>query len=209
MIDIKRKTPKQSRSKVVVDAILEATARILVNKGMKNLTTNHIAELAGVSIGSLYQYFANKESIVAELIESHKEKEFEKISKIMACLENNLTCQKSALIRKNNIRLVIKSFIDVHLTNLKLAQILQEQTQHISKFQTLKNTTSFLTSKLHSLLDKVDYTARKENFTRAYILASSLDALIQKTLIEQPQLFTKPEFIDELVNLSIGYLQPP
>lgn len=208
MIDIKRKIPKQSRSKVVVDSILEAATRILVDKGMRNLTTNHVAELAGVSIGSLYQYFANKESIVAELIEFHKEKEFSRVSKIMNHLEKFPTCQKGKQQRENNIRLVVKEFIDVHAENIELARILQIQTQHLSHFKTLKNTTSFLTDMLHSLLNKVDNIAREDNFTRAFILANSLDALIQKALIDQPKLFTKPEFVDELVNLSMGYLQP-
>src|SRR4051794_12631179 len=57
-----RKTPKQARSKELVDAIFEATARILPKVGSYGVTTKKIAEIAGVSIGSLYQYFPNKEA---------------------------------------------------------------------------------------------------------------------------------------------------
>ena len=63
-----RKTPVQGRSKATCDAVLEAAARILVEEGRSALTTNRIAERAGVSVGSLYQYFPGKEAIVAELI---------------------------------------------------------------------------------------------------------------------------------------------
>lgn len=63
-----RKRPHQQRSAATVDAILEAAARILERKGLDALTTNAVAELAGVSIGSLYQYFSGKAAILAELI---------------------------------------------------------------------------------------------------------------------------------------------
>ena len=207
MIDIKIKNPTQSRSKAVIDAILEASTRILISKGMEKLTTNHIAEVAGVSIGSLYQYFANKESIVVKLIESHKEKEFERITNIMTQLEQNPTCQISKCRRKNNIRLVIKEYIDIHTENLELMRILHIQEQNLAPFHSFSNATLFLTKLLHSLLDKVDNILDKNNLTRAYVLASSFDSIIQKTIIDQPQLFIRPEFTDELVNLSMGYLQ--
>ncbi len=62
-----RKAPKQARAKATVDAILEAAARILVERGYADATTNAVAERAGVSIGSLYEYFPGKEAVFAEL----------------------------------------------------------------------------------------------------------------------------------------------
>lgn len=64
-----RKSPVQKRSKITVDVILEAAARVLAKEGAEALTTNRIAEVAGVSVGSVYQYFPNKESIVAALVD--------------------------------------------------------------------------------------------------------------------------------------------
>lgn len=64
-----RKEPKQKRSKILVDAVAEAATRILPKVGVSGATTNRIAEMAGVSIGSLYQYFPTKESILARAIE--------------------------------------------------------------------------------------------------------------------------------------------
>ncbi|MCY3811062.1 MAG: TetR/AcrR family transcriptional regulator [Gammaproteobacteria bacterium] len=62
-----RKRPKQSRAKATVTAILDAAARILTESGYAAASTNRIAERAGVSIGSLYEYFPGKEAIFAEL----------------------------------------------------------------------------------------------------------------------------------------------
>src|SRR5689334_20025487 len=66
-----RKAPHQERSRATVDAILAATARILVKDGYDRASTNKIAAAAGVSVGSLYQYFPSKEALVAALIEKH------------------------------------------------------------------------------------------------------------------------------------------
>ena len=62
-----RKKPKQKRSKLMVDNILEASIRVLKHHPYQQFTTNRVAEAAGISIGSLYQYFPNKQSILLEL----------------------------------------------------------------------------------------------------------------------------------------------
>lgn len=69
---IPRKKPTQARSLATWNAVLEAAAHILRAEGPKGLTTNHVAERAGVSIGSLYQYFPSKEAILAELVREMK-----------------------------------------------------------------------------------------------------------------------------------------
>lgn len=63
-----RKRPRQARATATVEAILEAAAHILERKGLAALNTNHIAERAGVSVGSLYQYFPTKQAILTEII---------------------------------------------------------------------------------------------------------------------------------------------
>ncbi len=63
-----RKTARQARSAATTDVIVEAAARILETSGHAGFTTNAIAERAGVSVGSLYQYFPNKDAITRALI---------------------------------------------------------------------------------------------------------------------------------------------
>ncbi|VAW49468.1 Transcriptional regulator, AcrR family [hydrothermal vent metagenome] len=207
MMEIQRKTPTQPRSKAAVQAILEATTHLLLAKGAKRLTTNHIAELAGVSIGSLYQYFTNKEAIVAKLTELYVEEEVTRVSILMTRIRKSSTCKQSIFMRERNIRLVMQEFIDIHTENLELAQILHTQIDNQACRQALRNTTTFLTKLVQDMLDHVDGITRKGNNTRAYIISNSIDLLIQTTLIEQPELFTKPEFLDELVNLCMSYLK--
>ncbi len=67
MSEKSRRKPRQSRAEGTVDAILEAAFQLLEAEGVDGLTTNHVAARAGVSIGTLYQYFANKQDILAAL----------------------------------------------------------------------------------------------------------------------------------------------
>jgi AcrR family transcriptional regulator len=63
-----RKPARQQRSQATIEAILEAAARILAKDSLAGLNTNRVAEVAGISIGSLYQYFPNKEALIAALL---------------------------------------------------------------------------------------------------------------------------------------------
>ena len=64
-----RKRPGQQRSQQMVDILLEASGRVIARQGLASLTTNRVAAEAGVSIGSLYQYFANKQELLEGLLE--------------------------------------------------------------------------------------------------------------------------------------------
>jgi AcrR family transcriptional regulator len=69
-----KKWPRQARSRATFDAILEACARLLAEQPLASITTNHIAARAGVSVGSLYEFFPNRESILAVLAQQRLER---------------------------------------------------------------------------------------------------------------------------------------
>src|SRR5215470_13752970 len=66
-----RKTPVQTRAAVTVEAISEATIQVLLKEGVNRLTTTRVAERAGVSVGTLYQYYPNKESLLFAVLSDH------------------------------------------------------------------------------------------------------------------------------------------
>src|SRR5689334_22267478 len=68
-----RKTPQQERSLAMVATLLEAATRVFVKEGYAKATTNRIATAAGVSVGSLYQYFPSKDAIAVELLRRYRE----------------------------------------------------------------------------------------------------------------------------------------
>jgi len=102
-----RKTPRQARSSAMVEAILEAAARVLAREGLARATTNRIAEVAGVSIGSLYQYFPNKMAIVQALQQAH--------GQAMVDLVRELAPAASRLSLEQAVRLMTDSILDGHL----------------------------------------------------------------------------------------------
>jgi AcrR family transcriptional regulator len=67
-----RKTPVQARATVTVEAISEATIQVLLSQGVKRLTTTRVADRAGVSVGTRYQYFPNKKSLLFAADEADK-----------------------------------------------------------------------------------------------------------------------------------------
>lgn len=82
-----RKIPRQNRSLAVVDAILESAARILERGGLADLNTNLVAERAGVSVGSVYQYFPSKEAIVAEILRRKRSEMLRRMREVSSSME--------------------------------------------------------------------------------------------------------------------------
>lgn len=111
-----RKSPKQARSKNIVDAVMVASARIFANLGYEKTTTNHIAEKAGISIGSLYQYFPNKDSIFAKIIERT-------LSEHRSLIIDELKQRKTESLSQV-IDAMISLLVDVFLDKKKFLQIL-------------------------------------------------------------------------------------
>lgn len=103
-----RKEPVQARARATVDAILQAAAHILVRDGHDALTTNRVAERAGVSIGSLYQYFPNKEALVAALSKKH-------LDDIEATIEAALAASGRGLAFPDLVRSLIEANIAAHM----------------------------------------------------------------------------------------------
>lgn len=93
-----RKRPRQRRSEATVDAILEAAARILESDGLDALTTNAVADRAGVSVGSLYQYFPGKTALLAELIRRERGALVRRIAATAAKPASNLEADVAAFI---------------------------------------------------------------------------------------------------------------
>jgi AcrR family transcriptional regulator len=117
-----RRQPKQRRACQTVDAILEAVIRILKREGVDALTTNRIAEVAGVSIGSVYQYFPDKRAILVALHQRH----IEEIDRMV----------KSTLVRHAEssldelMRAMIGAMIDAHTTDPKLYEVMLTEVPH-------------------------------------------------------------------------------
>ena len=120
-----RKAAIQARSRATVDALVEATARILVRDGFDKASTNRIAEVAGVSVGSLYQYFPGKEALVAAVMERHQQE-------IMQEVQGRLP-ELFALPVEQAMRELVAVAVKAHRVDPALHRVLAEQIPQAGK----------------------------------------------------------------------------
>jgi AcrR family transcriptional regulator len=117
-----RRKPEQRRARNTVDAILDAVVRILKREGVAAVTTNRIADVAGVSIGSLYQYFPDKRGIFAALHRRH----VEEIDRVLhTALIENAARPLAALVRA-----LVDAMVEAHTADLELYGLLYSEIPH-------------------------------------------------------------------------------
>jgi AcrR family transcriptional regulator len=182
----------------MVDLLLSAAARVLVKHGYDGATTNRIAEVAGVSVGSLYQYFPNKEAIVAALIERHDGEMWSTFVRLNA--ENrDLTMAASTPI-------VIDALFSAHLVEPTLHRVLHEQVPRVGKLSRLRETNrkaaELVADMLRRRRDQVDVL---DVDVAAFVIVEAVEALIHHS-IEVPGI--DPVAVKrEAVTLVLRYLR--
>jgi AcrR family transcriptional regulator len=111
-----RKTPRQARSQATIDAIIEAAAQLIGHEGLDGFNTNAVADRAGVSIGSLYQYFPNKDAIMAALIRRTQAERAQALAAVLAQPHKGITDLVRAIVqavtRQNRENALLAAAID-------------------------------------------------------------------------------------------------
>ena len=96
----RRRKPSQDRSVELVGKLLDATAQVLTDVGLAELSTNKVAKCARVAVGSIYQYFPNKEALVDALVEDRMQRLGELVARRMAALEaHTFSAATDAILR--------------------------------------------------------------------------------------------------------------
>ncbi len=193
-----RKKPVQGRSRVTVDAILEAAARLFVRDGYPNTTTNRIAELAGVSVGSLYEYFPNKASILLALLQRQVQATF-------ALMQERLTAVRGASL-DTLVRTIARTVIEAHYKELDLNRILIASMTRVSQWRHLEKA-SFSAAELlrDSLAHLIEDPVRLEH--AAFTVETVVEGLLQRTILFAHRLPGYP-LEDEIAAVLMGYLAP-
>ncbi len=197
-----RKTASQARSRATVDALIEATARILVRESFDGASTNRIAAEAGVSIGSLYQYFPSKEALVAAVIDRHNRD-------LMQVARGVLT-QVAALPVEQAVRKLVTIAIEAHRLDPRLHRVLAEQLPRTGK---LKNMEAFnrenyalFRSYLESHRDEIRAVDLE---LAAFVCVTSIEALTHRAVLHHPEMLAGEAvtpLVDEATRLIVRYL---
>jgi AcrR family transcriptional regulator len=194
-----RKRPRQPRSRATVDTILEATARVLVKHGFDRLTTNAVASAAGVSIGSLYQYFPNKEALVAGLVERHVE---EMGAAVVAELAKVAAMPIAAAVRQ-----VVELTIRAHAVEPELHRVLTEQVPRVGRLAKLRETDELCHRMVAQLLAhrRAELAIRDPDLA-AFVIVSAIEAIVHRAALLQPHRLVDPRLVDEAALLVTRYL---
>src|SRR5688572_30742112 len=152
---VPRKAPQQARSRATIDTLLTATARVLVKEGFDRASTNRIADTAGVSIGSLYQYFPSKEALVAALVERH-------VDEMAAVLESSLAAVSAAPLEVA-IREMVSLMIRAHAVDPKLHRVLIEQVPRVGRLDRIHEIEHRFTALARGYLESRKHELRPKN----------------------------------------------
>lgn len=194
-----RKSPRQSRSRATVEAILEATARILVEQGYEALTTNHVALRAGVSVGSLYQYFPNKQSLVRALLDRH-------LAEAVAMRPATLAPDAPTPLRER-VGIAVRWYLAAHAADPALHRVLTERVAEIYGSEAVGELERALHRTLREVLERHADEVRPANLEiAAFFLAQCLESLTHGAVVHHPELLDQPELAAEMTALITGYL---
>src|SRR5215472_7098244 len=201
-VDLVRRTPRQSRARDTVQVILEATARILQRKGSTALNTNYIAECAGISVGTLYQYFPNKEAILVAMARNE-------LANDEACLIKALT-EPPQDGETDLVRRAIRALITLQSKRREVRRpafetlISQGLGDELAK--TVQKVAQIVNAESHRLLP-----GRAEPITPAslFVITRAISGVLRAASQERSPLLGTLEFENELVKLVQSYFAKP
>ena len=197
---IRRRPPKQSRARATVADILAATARILERDGYEALTTNGIARVAGVGVGSLYQYFATKDAVVEALQEEH-------FGKMGAAFLGRMEELEHAPLHEL-VHGLATLMGTSELLNSKLSKVLlaiPQRTRPRVVLQLEQRCAEILHRAFMRQAPRADAGALR---IAIFLVIQTVEALILSTSQYRPRGLTRQRYTQELANLVVRYLAP-
>lgn len=191
-----RKLPAQARSRATVEAIIQAATYILTKVGWEGLTTNAIAERAGVNIGSLYQFFPNKEAVIAELQRRH-----------VAATRTDLLNALEILPGQPSLREALTMIVEMIVAEHRIAPAL-----HKAIHEELPRTVRQADDEKDHLQRQFSDVLRPfmknvpDPDLSIYLMGIAAHAIIHTVTADRPQLLGHQSFITEVVALLENYL---
>jgi AcrR family transcriptional regulator len=193
-----RREPRQLRARRTVEAVLDAVTRVLKREGIAGVTTNRIAKVAGVSIGSVYQYFPNKQAIFVALRERH-------VDNMASLVETRLTENATAPLR-DLIRGLMEAMIEAHAVDPALFDLLLRQLPSGPKEE--GNFEARLEGALRLALSaRSNELAQPLQFDRIlFVLTQTMEALAHGVVLRRPSSLSMREAQEEAVKAVLAYL---
>lgn len=200
--DSPRKRPTQARAQHTVEAILRATAHILRTSGWDACNTNAVAKRAGVSIGSLYQYFPSKEALVSALAEEHAT---EGLGVLMEAVS---AAPQGTLSFEQTVRHYIRAMVALHAVDPKLHRVLVEQVPRLKGgFDVVRRVSQQSAALVRSYLETQREHIRAVDLDVAtFMLVTAVESVAHLQVLDRPRQLDQDALVEELSQLVLGYL---
>ena len=203
MAQSQRRAPRQARAQVTREAILEAAAQILLTQGWQALTTSRIAQVAGVSVGSMYQYFEHKQAIVRELLERMSEEQH-------ALLLQGLERVRAGAPLEEAVGQIIRATLMARLHSPALMRVCFEQLPAGEQIALMAQWSNRATPMVElALMARQDELrpGPHELGLAAFMLVHAIDGVVQASALVDPRVVEHASFERECTQLVLGYLR--
>jgi AcrR family transcriptional regulator len=200
-----RKQPKQARSQATVNAVLEATVQVLEREGVDAATTTRIAEVAGVSIGTLYQYFSHRDAILDAL----QDREFERALGLMQGVLSDGNLERAP---RETVTAVVKGLAAIYASRPGLHRLLAIEGLRVAKAERVHAFDMRIVGIISHFLSATRAPIRRKNVeAAAFVAYQSVRATMLASLLERPPGLGEADLIEELADLVLRYLvrMPP
>jgi AcrR family transcriptional regulator len=194
-----RRRPKQRRARQTVEAVLDAVIRLLKREGSKAITTNRVAEVAGVSIGSLYQYFPDKRAIFTALHERH-------IDQIDRMVQTKLVEHATSSLEQF-VRAMVDGMVEVHAIDPEIYELLMAEVPHRS------DGTRDFSVRLHGAF-RLAISSRAHELKKGrdldkvvFVVTHLVEALSHGAVLRRPVKMSLKDAKEEAVRAILAYLR--
>ena len=190
-VGIKRRTPRQARAGETVSAILEAAAQVLEAGGLAGFTTNAVAERAGVSIGTLYQYFADKQALLRALAERE-------IRRALVAIATALRGDPLAP-GEQRVRAMVRAMVNAFGGRQRARRAV------IEALRAQPGASSEMMQPISAFLAQSEGVLTPLNREQVFVLSRAVIGVIRAAVVEEQPFFKSRSFEDEVVRLVVAY----
>jgi AcrR family transcriptional regulator len=195
-----RKQPLQARAQVTCHAILDATVQVILRDGLAQLSTGRVAERAGVSIGTLYQYFRNRDDLIAAVRGQH-------VSNLVGAAAHAIEVARHAP-PEAVLRVVLAEFVAFKRRNLALSQALIDLTGSPDTRDSREDVNRRFADVVLALLPGVAAAPGPDRRRLATLMVAALDGAISHAVTDHPEWLDEAWYLDRLERIAAACLAP-
>jgi AcrR family transcriptional regulator len=197
-----RKLPSQDRSRATVEAILTGAAQVLVREGYARMTTTRVAEVAGVSVGSLYQYFPSKQALARAVVE--------RTSRELAGAMSTAAAAAAAAPLEEKVTAVIRALLAAKHEKRSLTRVLDTEIPRTHGFDIVEEVARQARALVRSMIEAHRAEVRvADPELAAFMVVASVEGVVRTAALDPSRRLDDPDLERAIVSLVLAYLRAP